>query len=146
MALPPLASVAALDAWLPGVVIVGDDAAEERAEAVLAAASAYVRAENGKTWTDEDDELVDDIPDAVSVLVVQLAARMWANPTGLTQEAAGPFSATHGRGTLTDDERGVLADNAAGGLGSIQVVAPAGTRFTGYDEDWDQIIESDTGS
>ena len=146
MALPPLADVAALDAWLPGVVIVGDAAAEERAEAVLAAASAYVRAENGKNWVDENGDLVDDIPDAVAVLVVQVAARLWANPTGLTQETAGPFSATHGQGTLTDAERGVLADNTAGGLGSIQVVAPAGTRFTGYDEDWDQVIESDTGS
>lgn len=143
MALPPLADVAALDAWLPGVAIVGDAAAEERAEAVLAAASAIVRAENGKTWVDEDGDLIDDIPDAVPALVVQLAARMWANPTGLTQETAGPFSAMHGRGTLTDDERGVLTDNTAGGLGAIQVVAPRETRFTGYDDCLDQLIESD---
>lgn len=143
MALPPLADVADLDAWLPGVAIVGDDDAEARAEAVLSAASAIVRAENGKNWVDENGELLDDIPDAVSVLVVQLAARLWANPTGLTQETAGPFSAMHGRSTLTDDERGVLTDNTAGGLGSIQVVAPAETRFTGYDGCLDQLIESD---
>lgn len=130
MPLPPLASVEELDAWLPGVTIVGDDSAETRAEAVLNAASAYVRADRGRTWTDSEDALVDDIPDEIGVLVVQIAARMWANPTGTIQETAGPFSTTHGPATLTDEERDLLTDNTAGGLGSIRVVAPAETRFT----------------
>jgi hypothetical protein len=142
MALPPLADVAALDAWLPGVTIVGDEAAEERAEAVLAAASAFVRAENGKNWVDEEGELLEDIPDEIPVLVVTVAARLWTNPAGATQETAGPFSVSRGPGTLTDGERELLADQTAGGLGSIQVVAPAGTRL-GYEECFDQLLESD---
>ncbi len=139
MALPPLADVAALDAWLPGVAIVGDEAAEQRAEAVLAAASATVRAQRGETWV-VDDALIEDIPDEVGVLVVQLAAKMWANPTGLTQETVGPFSASHGQSLLTDDEIGLLPGGTGpGGLGSIQVEAPAETRLRPprwCEEDW----------
>lgn len=142
MPLPPLAEVADLDAWLPGVTIVGDDAAETRAEAVIAAASAYIRADRGQTWTDSEDALVADIPDEIPVIVVQIAARMWANPTGTIQEAAGPFSTTHGPSTLTDEERDLLTDNTAGGLGSIQVYAPPATRFTSFSA-ISELVEDD---
>lgn len=142
MALPPLADVAALDAWLPGVSIVGNDEETERAEAVIATASAFVRAERGQTWVDSDGNLLEDIPDEIPALVVTVAARLWINPAGSSQETAGPFSTTHGPGTLTDGERDLLADQTAGGLGSIQVVAPAETRITGG-ECWDQLLESD---
>lgn len=79
MALPPLADVSALASW------VGQEIAPEdpRAGAVLSAASALVRSYTGETWV-EDGELADDVPDVVGAIVVQVAARVWSNPSGLT--------------------------------------------------------------
>lgn len=124
MALPPLADIAALDAWLPGVTIVGDEAAETRAGAVLAAASAQVRRQTGHLYVDEAGDLIEDLPDDVVGVTVQLAARMWANPTGATQETEGPFSVTHGQAVLTDGERDLITPGAVGGLGSVKLRAP----------------------
>lgn len=120
MSLPPLADVDALAAWLGVAIDAEPDIA--RAGAVLAAASAQIRRETGATYVDGDGNLIEDIPDEVVTVTVQLAARMWSNPTGATQESEGPFSVTHGRATLTDGERAVLSPT--GGLGTIRVSAP----------------------
>lgn len=126
MALPPLADVNALAAWL-GVNI--DAAADiERAGAVLTAASAAVRRQSGHLYVDEDGALIA-VPDDVASVTVQLAARLWSNPTGATQQTEGPFSITHGQGALTDDERALLTPGATGGLGSIRLSAPSGTDY-----------------
>ena len=124
MALPPLAPVDALEAWL-GVTLTG--VALDRAAAVLDAASAMVRAEAGLDWTttttSDDDEVVvtldEDIPADVVSIAVRIAANMWANPSGATQQSTGPFSVTHGA-ALTETDRTLLGRfRAHGGLFTI---------------------------
>lgn len=117
MALPPLAEISDLAAWL-GEEIDDDN---QRAEALLAAASRLVRAETRREWRTEDDELDDGDPalttDALEVaqqVTVSVAARMWANPTGVIHETEGPFSARWSEQVaeglyLTDTEKAMLA-------------------------------------
>ena len=111
--MPPLASFPDLEAWL------GDSLDAVRGQAVLDNASAQVRAAAGRTWVDEANALVD-VPADIRALVVRLAARMYANPTGSRQESAGPFSRSLGDGLLTDDETGVIGRyRPSSGLGVI---------------------------
>mgnify|MGYP000880065205 CR=1 FL=1 len=131
MALPPLADVDALAAWL-GVTI-DTDIDVARAGAVLASASATARRQTGHLYVDEEGELTA-VPDDVTAVVVQLAARLWSNPTGATQQTEGPFSITHGPGALTDDERALITPGATGGLGSIKMRAPSATSRAGWSD------------
>jgi len=109
MALPPLAAVSDLAAW------VGRDIpdADPRAGAVLSAASAIVRSEVDQTWVDDQGALTE-VPDDVAVVVVQVAARVWLNPSGLESltidDATRRWSSSGPLGLhLTDSERAILA-------------------------------------
>jgi hypothetical protein len=86
-----IASVDDLATWL-GVEITN----EERAEAILAAASTLVRSKSGRAWVDASGvqlaDADDDDFDIVKTIVVQVAARVWTNPHGITQETTGPYS------------------------------------------------------
>lgn len=116
-----MASVASIDdlnAWL------GDEVDnEERAEAILVAASALIRSRTGRAWVDADGVQLDDVTDddfaAVRTVVVQVAARVWLNPQGITQETAGPFSQTIAAWaalglSLTEDEASMLPIDRTG--------------------------------
>lgn len=89
-----MASVASIDdlaAWL-GTDIDNED----RADAILAAASTLVRSKTGRAWVDADGVQLEDVDDddfeLVKTVVVQVAARVWLNPRGFTSETTGPFS------------------------------------------------------
>jgi hypothetical protein len=62
-----------------------------RAEWFLDTASGLIRAYTGLTWLDDDLELESVPPDVVRICV-EIAARVWINPEGLTQETTGPFT------------------------------------------------------
>lgn len=117
--LPPLATVEALEEWLGEAIPGGADTT--RAEAYLVAASNRVRSFTRRDWLLEDDEPdgstpaidADDLDLVATSVVVPAAARMWANPSGLLQESAGPFSGRFpeaaARGVyLTEDELAAL--------------------------------------
>lgn len=99
MALPSLATVDDLEVWL-GVTFAGSESA--RAGAVLDAASALIRNVARQTWEDED------VPDVVASIAVQVAARIWPNPTMVTDDTAGPFVTTFGSPYLLPQERTVI--------------------------------------
>lgn len=84
---PPLATPANL-AMRVGETIAADDA---QALYYLAYASSIVRAYVGATWTNEANELVS-VPDEARNVTIEVAARVWLNPTGNTQETVGPFT------------------------------------------------------
>lgn len=97
MALTPLADVEALNERL-----VDDVTDDDRAESLLAAASALVRTETGSAWVDAGGNLIWDDPDATDALVllgdtlasitVSVAARAYENPSGFISETKGPFT------------------------------------------------------
>lgn len=99
--LPPV--VSDLSAWT-GQTIASDDS---RAEAVLSAATALVRGYAGLAWDD------DSVPDVVHAVVVQVASRVWVNPTGAVSWQKGPFSERYADDAslglfLTDAEKSIL--------------------------------------
>lgn len=98
--LPP--SVADLSAWVGQTL----DEADARAVAVLSAASALVRGYAAQEWAD------DSAPADVAALVVQVAARVWFNPQGVTSETIDDYSRRFdGQETglfLTESERTIL--------------------------------------
>jgi hypothetical protein len=148
MALPPLISTDDLGTWM-GVVV----ADEDRAEAIISAASTLVRTYAGRMWVDAAGEPEEDLTetqlDAVYTVVKLVAERVWNNPRGITQESTGPFSrsvaawAAHGM-VLTADEKAMLGgtgQDGIPGLSSIRVVAPVMATATRHFPFWDDDEE-----
>jgi hypothetical protein len=106
MALPSLAARADLEVWL-GVTLVGTEAT--RADAAIAHASGSVRATASRAWVDAAGTALLDVPNGIPELVVRVAARMYANPTGNESETTGPFAVKYGPQDLTDAERSQVA-------------------------------------
>lgn len=134
--LPPLAAVSDLAAWVGASI----DASDLRAGAVLSAASALARAETGRTWVDDTGALVE-VPDDVSTVVVQVAARVWRNPNGTTSTRIGSLSLGFDSDIadglyLTDTERTILGryrtSGAPSGLGVLSTTRDEGYGRTEY--------------
>lgn len=111
--LPAFATIDDLADRHPGGIA---DADEARAQAALDDASALIRAAAQKTWVDDNDAL-EDVPDIVVTVCVRAALRAFVNPTGLTQETTGPFSASYGNAStdvyLTSKEADLVKQAAA---------------------------------
>lgn len=142
MALPSLATVDDLATWL-GTTITDED----RAEAILTAASTLVRSTSGRSWVDADGEpeegLTETELDAAHTVVLMVAARVRNNSEGVISQTSGPYSKTVAAWAaygleLTDVEKGLISPaGGVAGLTSIRVVAPAAARGTlMYDADW----------
>lgn len=128
-----MASLATYDEF---VIWMGRDVDNsERAQAILDAASTLVRSHSGRAWVDDgtpDTDLTATQLDAARTVVLMVAQRVYNNPDGVTQQAAGPYSksvaawAAYGL-ELTAAEKSLIAVNSGGipGLSSIRVVAPA---------------------
>lgn len=137
MALPSLAPVSDLAAWVGQAIEPGD----LRAGAVLSAASALVRAYAGQNWVDENGDLAD-VPDVVAAVVVQAAARVWANPHGAVAAALDDGSLRWSEASasglfLTDADKAVLdayQEPEAGsfGLGTVSLAGGSLTDSTIY--------------
>lgn len=126
MALPPLATVADMEARI-GRAIEGDENVA-RANALLADASALVRFEANRTWVDaETGELVG-VPDYVVTLTVNAALRGWYNPAGIESAQLGAVSVRYGSAWLTNTERENLA-LLTRGKGITQMILTPGFGF-----------------
>lgn len=112
MTLPTLASTDDLERRL-GQPIDNPD----QAEALLEYASSLIRAHTGKLYVDTEGDL-EDVPDGVTEVCVEMVFRAVTNPTGATQDTSGPFSVSFGpeaaqRIYLSKSDRAIL-----GGKGS----------------------------
>ena len=120
----------------------------ERADASNSAASTLVRSYTGRTWVGADGEWEDDVTDlqrdVVTLVVLTVTDRVYRNPTGVTQQASGPFSnsvaawAAYGL-VLTDDEKALLPVSTGSGipgLSSIRVEAPRRAAGVPRYADW----------
>lgn len=152
MALPPLAPVSDLAAWTGQTI----PSADPRAGAVLAAASALVRAYAQKTWIDVDGVTLLAVPEDVAAVVVQVASRAWLNPNpNLKNWNKGPFAEGYFDAAslglyLSDVDKDALAiyreTGASTGLGTIGVTrgdsgfdtvyVPTGPAPSGYPFPW----------
>lgn len=126
MALSPLATVLELSDWI-GEPINESSADGRRAEGVLRLASALVRAYSGATWIPEGGTAPVDVPDGVSDVVLQVAARGYTNPESWSNEAVDDW---RGGGRpieemglyLTASEKAILAEHrprVASGIGVV---------------------------
>lgn len=121
MALSPLATVQDLSDWI-GEPIEWDSADAKRAEGVLRVASRLVRAFLGKTAS-TDWPTDADVPDGVSDIVCQSAARSYVNPEGWGNERVDDW----GGGQRPIDEWGVyLTDSEKAALSEYSTKAPRG--------------------
>lgn len=151
MAQIPYARVTDLGNWV-GQTIAPDD---PRAIAILKAASIRVRRYIGADVCDEWDDLdtanpTDPVPDVVSSVTVQAAARVWINPQGLTTEANDDYTRRFGDDSkgglyLTEDEKADLAEFRdtpnGGGLSVIST-----TRDGDELDQYLAVINSETGT
>lgn len=108
MARPALATVDDLERLLGEAV-----PNPARADALLEQASEIVRAYAQTTWLNDDEDELDAVPGAIPGVVLAMVDRATANPGGITQESAGPFSRSFGpdasqRLYLTAGEKSVV--------------------------------------
>jgi len=158
MALPPLAEVSDLAAWV-GREIPDTD---PRAGAVLSHASTRVRTYARQTWVDDANVLAT-VPDAVRDVVVRVAARAYRNPEDLDSitldDGTKRWGSTRGL-VLTDEDREDLAEFRAvappAGIGVVSTTRgdgdyldtiyvptgppPAGYPFPWYDADDPMVL------
>lgn len=136
MALPPLAQVSDLAAWVGQTI----ESADPRAGAVLSAASALVRSYTGENWVATDEAPLE-VPADVAAIVVQVAGRVWLNPDALESFSIDDSTRRWGAGGsaglhLTAAEKDILGGYRQGGvstgLGTIGVTRGDISGATGF--------------
>lgn len=124
--LPPLASIDDMEARIGHQIT--DPADTDRANALLADASALVRFEANRTWIDPDTGTIANVPDYVVTLTVNAALRGWYNPAGIESAQLGAVSVRYGSAWLTNTERENLA-LLTRGKGITQMILTPGFGF-----------------
>jgi hypothetical protein len=151
MALPSLATFEEFSIWETSTV---DN--EERAQAILAAASTLIRARTGRVWVDADgpeEGLTEVQLSTVRDVTLTVTSRVYNNPLGLTDETDGPFSRRVADWSalglaLTPDELSQIAvtpTTGVPGLWSLRVLAPAAATGTRYGIEWWEELDSEIG-
>lgn len=140
MASPSLATVAELSDWL-GEPITEGTSEYKRAEMCLRAASVLVRAESGRTWLDDTTgDVVDPLPDAVRMVALYSASRVFDNREGQNRwnvdDAGGGWKVDEAGAYLTASEKdslGRFAQRRHRGLGTVSTTrGDLGAPATGY--------------
>lgn len=121
MAVTSLATIADL-AVRVGETIPTDDA---QAQWFLDTASGIIRTYTSRTWL--LDGVLADVPDEVRRIAVEVAARVWLNPSGNTQETVGPFTERRPElfadgFFLTGTEKSTLSKYRGSGLGGLWTI------------------------
>lgn len=137
MPLPPLADLNALQDRLGRndlVDVHGAPIAPEgvRAQAALEDASSLVRAEAGKSYTDEAHAVLDEnIPDIIVSITLAASQRAFNNPQGATQASIGDVSVSFSRdgsaGTVfltKAEQRAIRKAAGRNTFGSITLASP----------------------
>ena len=107
---------------------------DERAQWFLDTSSSMVRSYSTKTWLNAAGDAVEDVPEEVRRITTEVAARVWGNPEGLSQETVGPFT---GRRPdlfadgffLTGTEKSQLAKYRGSGFGLYTIGVTKGEAY-----------------
>lgn len=102
-AVPPLAPLEDLKERL-GYVAWPNEAEESRAASLLDDASELIRDAAGKTWLNNDESAVVDVPRPVQRICVTAAFRAYGNPQALSQRTLGDDSKSYDRAGLDGGE------------------------------------------
>lgn len=138
MTLPAFADTEDLRVRLPA----GLDVDLQRTQAALDDASALIHAASAEVWV-EGGALVDDVPPIALMICCKAAIRAIVNPSGITQEATGPFSATFGDVYLTSKETGLIKQAAGGTSGLWTLSTTRSDPYTGDLQDVDGTLYVD---
>lgn len=135
-ALPPLASLPEFSRRIGRQLEAGSPDGN-RAAGALADASALVRAEAGRSWTDGDGRLAE-VPDEIATVVLKAARREWDNPRGLSSETIADYTWRGDTSVyLTDQEIAICrryrsSGGGTGGLWSLGMTRGADGPDTVY--------------
>lgn len=125
-----LAGVTDLAEWLGEPITAEVDT--KRATRCLRLASSLVRAETGKEWVDDAGVLVDPLPDAVHMVTLYCASRVYENREAAIRagidDASESWKVDEAGAYLTPSERRMLAGVGASATGGLRTVAT--TRVT----------------
>jgi len=120
-----LAGVTELADWL-GEPIVADSANDKRAQLCLRLASALVRKEAGRTWTDDLGNVIDPVPDDAVMVTLYCASRVYDNRNAQTMGAIDDsregWKVDEAGAYLTESEKRMLSQFKATswrGLGTV---------------------------
>lgn len=116
---PPLADVPRLERLLAPEPIPDNDRAVE----LLSYASELVRGRARRTWLDDDGALLE-VPEGIAAVTAAMVDRAVRNPSGSTQENAGPFSSSwgpraHERIYLTAADRQIIDAHGKARVGTL---------------------------
>lgn len=111
MTLPALATVAALEIRLGQTI---DEADRPQAEALLRYASSLIRAHTGQDYVDDEDVLINPLPDGIPEVCVEIVWRAKVNPAQTTQQSAGPFSMSLAAGMFLSAQDKVILNAKPG--------------------------------
>jgi hypothetical protein len=114
--LPPLATIADLEARIGHVIADADEQA--RAGALLNDASALVRMAAHDDYMEDDGITLGVVPDICVTITASAALRGWYNPAGIEAAQLGAVSVRYGGAWLSQAERDLLGQLIGGGPGS----------------------------
>lgn len=111
--------------------------------AYLVDASTLVRRAAGVSWVDDEEALVDDIPDDAVVITLNAARRAFDNPQGVAQKSVDDVSVSYSRAVsggiyLTAEEKAILSGLTGGGQGLWTMSTTRGDT-DGYDQYLDVV-------
>lgn len=143
---PPLAPLSDLIRRL-GYTATPSGAEGDRAEFLLDAASELIRDTAGKTWLNDVEDAVEDVPRRVQRITVEVAFRAFGNPQALSQRTIGDDSKSFDRAGLDGGEAIYLTDReqdaickAAGVVSSFTAVTLTSPYTYSYDADADAVV------
>lgn len=120
-----LAGVTDLSEWLGEPITAEVDV--KRATRCLRLASSLVRAATRREWVDEAGMLVDPLPDAVHMVTLYCASRVYENREAMTRgsidDADGGWKVDEAGAYLTASEKQTLAGVSSSPTGGLRTVA-----------------------
>lgn len=134
-----LAGVTELADWL-GEPIEANSADHKRAEQCLRIASVLVREESGRTWLTDDNNLVENVPEAAVMVTLYCAGRVYDNRTAQTQggidDGSGSWKVQESGAYLTVSERRMLSPLRPVTSGRIGTIATTRRDTTPASQGW----------
>lgn len=136
MSLPALATITDISDRAPDLM---DSLDANQAEALLGDASAILRSYAGRTWTNDDGDELEGVPDGIPGVVALMVIRALRVPEGVSQETIGNYSVAYASGAsdrfyLTKTEKAFVRRVASRSTGAFSISTYGEPGYLGEDE------------